>query len=817
MKIKSLLFAFLAVVALAACKREEPVVEPVLEVSSAELKFAAVSDEKVIYITANNDWSLEADVNWISFNQESGTASEEKQMVKVYADDNKVQETRSGKITITSGKLTHTINVTQAAAEPEPEPVPTELTISETSLAAGAEGAELTFTITSNKAWTAVAEAEWVNLEPASGDASVEAVTVKVTVAANDSYEERTASIKITAEEVEETIALTQDAKELPPPPAEMEGDGTEANPYQIRTAAHLAQMREKALPGSETWFVMVSDIDMAGITDYVPVNYDGDFDRKVHFDGGNYTIANFSYDKAVNGANYGSIFGVLYGSCRNLKVDNATIVATNGCGVIGGYVGTAGKPAVVENVTITNSSITNSGDRCGGVCGNAKEATFRNVSFQGTVISTYADKEAKSGGFVGHTETSAVFENCSADVVVSAKQSDIGGFGGKFTGTVSATGCKVKAVVTSSAPIKNRCGGFLGWNSTSSATFSDCHVLKGSSITDMSGRETSTNGNYGRFIGFGDTAGSVLEINDCSAEVDVDGGLSLYNSCFISYLGYASTTTINNCYASGTLKTDGGNQTGGLLGCLEKTAVATITNSCFSGEIKALGGYVGGIAGGVNGKLTLSTTYSAGTVYCGNAYAGGLIGASMNDGVTITNCYSTANVTAFGQQVGGLVGTTTNRLTMSDCFAAGDVYSATSGAGGLVGRVQRSSSIVNCIAWNKNVASSRSANSVYASGAILGCAQEKGTYKGCIRRADMVYVDDFLTLVDHEDCENACPPLPSYATATHQQAYHGKAAAAGASLASVAKSLGWDESVWDFSSDSGLSIKGLGDNKIEF
>lgn len=817
MKIKSLLFAFLAVVALAACKREEPVVEPVLEVSSAELKFAAVSDEKVIYITANNDWSVEADVNWISFNQESGTASEEKQMVKVYADDNKVQETRSGKITITSGKLTKTVNVTQAAAEPEPEPVPTELTISETTLAAGAEGAELTFTITSNKAWTAAVAAEWVSLEPASGDASEEAVTVKVTVAANDSYEERTASIKVTAEEVEETIALTQGAKELPPPPAEMEGDGTEANPYQIRTPAHLAQMREKALPGSETWFVMVSDIDMAGITDYVPVNYDGDFDRKVHFDGGNFTISNFHYDKAVNGANYGSLFGVLYGSCRNLKVDNATIVATNGCGVIGGYVGTAGKPAVVENVTITNSSITNSGDRCGGVCGTAKEATFRNVSFQGTVICTYAEKEAKSGGFVGHTETSAVFENCSADVVVSAKQSDIGGFGGKFTGTVSATGCKVKAVVTSSAALKNRCGGFLGWNSTTTATFTDCHVLKGSSITDLSGRDSNTNGNYGGFIGFGDTAGTVLEINDCSAEVDVDGGLSLYNSCFISYLGYASTTTINNCYASGTLKTDGGNQTGGLLGCLEKTAVATITNSRFSGEIKALGSYVGGIAGGVNGKLTLSTTYSAGTVYCGNAYAGGLIGASMNDGVTITNCYSTADVTAFGQQVGGLVGTTTNRLTMSDCFAAGDVYSATSGAGGLVGRVQRSSSIVNCIAWNKNVASSRSANNVYASGAILGCAQEKGTYKGCIRRADMVYVDDFLTLVDHEDCENACPPLPSYATATHQQAYHGKAAAAGASLASVAKSLGWDESVWDFSSGSGLSIKGLGDNKIEF
>jgi hypothetical protein len=82
-----------------------------------------------------------------------------------------------------------------------------------------------------------------------------------------------------------------------------------------------------------------------------------------------------------------------------------------------------------------------------------------------------------------------------------------------------------------------------------------------------------------------------------------------------------------------------------------------------------------------------------------------------------------------------------------------------------------------------------------------------------------MVYTDDFLTLEDHEDCENAMPPLPSYSTATHQQAYHGKAAAADATLASVAKSLGWDESVWDFSSASAneMTIKKLGDNKVEF
>jgi hypothetical protein len=82
-----------------------------------------------------------------------------------------------------------------------------------------------------------------------------------------------------------------------------------------------------------------------------------------------------------------------------------------------------------------------------------------------------------------------------------------------------------------------------------------------------------------------------------------------------------------------------------------------------------------------------------------------------------------------------------------------------------------------------------------------------------------MVFTDDFITLEDQEDFVDAMPPLPSYSAASHQQFYHGKAAAPDATLASVAKSLGWDESVWDFSSSSamGITIKQLGDNKVEF
>jgi hypothetical protein len=609
----------------------------------------------------------------------------------------------------------------------------------------------------------------------------------------------------------------TPDTPVTPPVEGALTGKGIESDPYIITKVEHIKEVQDLITAGSSTYICLGADLDMASVADYVPFNCASPFDRKIYFDGKGHTISNFSCSDAKC-ANP-SFFGVLNGSCRNLKMVDPVISARDQrSGVIAASVGREGLPATVENVTVTNAVVNTACERAGLVCGDATEASFDNVSVQGTLTSTFTSKEAKAGGFVGQVSASS-FKDCSSDVVLKAKRQDVGGFAGKVLGKVTFTGCKVKVVATSSAPNKNRVGGLIGWNSSEKTVITDCHVLSGSSLIDESGRTTSDNGCYGGLIGFGDTDGTVLEITGCSADVQIDGGVSAFNSCFIGCLGYASTTTIKDSHASGKVFSKTGNYTAGLIGSVGKDSEASITNSYFSGDVEATGGYVGGIVGGTQGKLTLSKVFSEGTVSAMNAYVGGLIGAAMNDGNTVTNCFSTARIHARGQQCGGLVGTTTNKLTMSCCYASGDVYSGTSGAAGLVGRVQKSSSITKCIAWNKNVASSRSANNVYACGAILGCAQEKGTYAQCIRRYDMVFTDDFITLEDQEDFVDAMPPLPSYSTASHQQFYHGKAAAPDATLASVAKSLGWDESVWDFSSSSamGITIKQLGDNKVEF
>lgn len=612
-----------------------------------------------------------------------------------------------------------------------------------------------------------------------------------------------------------------------------IDGSGTEEDPYILKTPQDMVDMRSLATYGGETWFKMANDIDMQGVKGYLPVNYDGEFLRKIHFDGNNKTISNFTYNKSTDGGDYASLFGVLYGSVKDLKIDNAHITSTNGCGVLGGYVGTTGLPAIVENVTITNSSVTNAGAATGGVCGNAREAKFTNVSFQGTVTGAGQD----TGGFVGKlTSTYNEFNNCT-----------------------------VKATVETTYAGNARCGGFIGWNSSTATTITDCQVLDGSTLTHNGALSKAGETTCGGFIGYGDNKGVTLTITRCSADIDVNAGaFGQRNSCFIGQLAYASTVTITDSYATGSVegsqnyfggmigrmsgtnnttitnchfsgKVKGASGVGGLVGAVEDTAVLTVTessatgtvtntaNNCggivglvgnsvevtdshFDGDI-VVSGYAGGIIGGTGDsapKCKISRSYSTGTLTASKAYCGGIFGVSQGvaSGMVVEDCWSSMKLVVAGQQCGGIVGTTLTGITIKNCFASGDIESKTSGNAGIIGRVAKSSTISGCIAWNEKLVCGRTANDVYAPGAIAGCVQANGTYEKCWRRSDMTFTDKFMVPSDQEDINGGVPPVSSYLSTNTQSAYHGKAAAADATISSVAKAIGWSEDIWDLSGD---------------
>ena len=124
MKIKHLLIGLFAVAAAVACKQDEPVETPKLDVDKTAVSLAATAGEASFNVTSNQSWVASADADWVSLEPASGQASEKAVAVKVTAEDNETEEARKATVTVKAGELTKTVEVNQAAGagqQPGPE------------------------------------------------------------------------------------------------------------------------------------------------------------------------------------------------------------------------------------------------------------------------------------------------------------------------------------------------------------------------------------------------------------------------------------------------------------------------------------------------------------------------------------------------------------------------------------------------------------------------------------------------------------------------------------------------------------------------
>ena len=123
MKIKHLLIGMLAMAAAVACKQDEPVETPKLDVDKTAVELSATAGEASFNVTSNQSWVAQADADWVSLEPASGAASEKAVAVKVTAEDNETAEARTATLTVKAGELSKTVKVTQAASTGE-EPGP---------------------------------------------------------------------------------------------------------------------------------------------------------------------------------------------------------------------------------------------------------------------------------------------------------------------------------------------------------------------------------------------------------------------------------------------------------------------------------------------------------------------------------------------------------------------------------------------------------------------------------------------------------------------------------------------------------------------
>ena len=210
-------------------------------------------------------------------------------------------------------------------------------------------------------------------------------------------------------------------------------GSGTKEDPYNIYTAADLKAMKSQLIEKKVVYFRLQDNINMSGIENWEPLNWESPYELGIDFDGNGYTISNFFCDFT----DYPSFFGVLNGRCYDVTFENAKVVANNArSGILAGYCGLQ--------------------DASKGIRGDCER-----VHIQGELDHTPSSKYG-AGGFFGFMGTGSL-RACSADVVINSKLNNVGGLFGYCGKEVEVVDCWTTGVITGNQRVGGIGGGTVG------------------------------------------------------------------------------------------------------------------------------------------------------------------------------------------------------------------------------------------------------------------------------------------------------------------------------------------------------------------
>ena len=418
---------------------------------------------------------------------------------------------------------------------------------------------------------------------------------------------------------------------------ARVSGAGTADSPYLIENHVHMTQMRALCKKETETFFKMVEDVDMSEVKTWTPVNFDDKFTRKVYFDGNGKKISNFApkfvADDQTTPAEYASLFGVLYGTVKDLTIENAKVLMplTQGTatGIIGGFLGTVQEstsmPAILENVHVVNGEVSGGRD-CGLFGGQARDASLKNCTASGDITGGNAD----CGGFIGRAAGHMSLEECHSDVYLTPGQN----------------------------PGSNmRYGGLIGFMATIGGTDTtrDDLLVKNCSSTGTFFNDAYSANTVGALIAYINSSADISEsfttlelLGSAQNEPDQGGPLGGNHANCGGIAGIVSsvgTVKISNCWTGGGKKFTSGQKAGGIVGVLEK-GVLTIENCYSTYDMLCYSG-----AGGIFGQCKdVGATFNITKCFAWNPrlitfratdkYSSGAFAGCIANKCTITGCY---------------------------------------------------------------------------------------------------------------------------------------------------------------------------------
>ena len=222
------------------------------------------------------------------------------------------------------------------------------------------------------------------------------------------------------------------------------------------------------------------------------------------------------------------------------------------------------------------------------------------------------------------------------------------------------------------------------------------------------------------------------------------------------NFVGIAKNNlTISNCSAEETEVSGdfAGKRVGGIVGGVDGTT--TITNCYNTGSVSGDDNYVGGIVGYVWETTTITNCYNTGSVG-GDSSVGGIVGivGSAAGLATITNCYNTGDVSGT-ESVSGIVGGVWKTATITNCYNTGSV-SGDSEIGGIVGYIYSNgtTTITNCY-YLKTSSVNASLNGVGVNDGTLTSTSYFGTFSSATSNvvktssANLVYSGNILDVLN--------------------------------------------------------------------
>ena len=322
---------------------------------------------------------------------------------------------------------------------------------------------------------------------------------------------------------------------------------------YHIQSAEGLKAFRD-AVNGGKTYqgytVFLESDIDLANET-WAPIGPNADAANKFRgvFDGQDHTISNLYVDQ-TDQALYraAGFFGALYGTAKNLTIENATIksissgsATDNGIAVLAGSLYNRGD---VENVTVKNAVV--EGNRyCGGISGytygNIKNCTVDGLTIVCTpdnLTGSY-DNGDKAGGIVGtawNENTYVISGNTVKNFSITGYR-DLGGIAGYLGGNADLVtdnyvcdGKLILSNVNDYGKTERKAGIFVGRGMTVGETNNSNNVEISNRIAE--GVETDGQGNYTvdetSDNGIREAAQAAAESNEPDPVIAVTGDVTL-------------------------------------------------------------------------------------------------------------------------------------------------------------------------------------------------------------------------------------------------------------------------------------------------